>query len=104
MKKDNLDNLLAQQIKKELPEAPVNPWFIRKVLNRLPAKRKSRLFISGWAFFIIIAGISAGLVFEYRQLVGADTIYVRDFMLIGLLGLSLLATSLWFLSQLFADD
>ena len=32
------DRQLSQLMKKELPAAPANPWFTRKVMNRLPAK------------------------------------------------------------------
>ena len=32
------DRQLSLLMKKELPAAPANPWFTRKVMNRLPAK------------------------------------------------------------------
>lgn len=32
------DRQLSQLMKEKLPAAPANPWFTRKVMNRLPAK------------------------------------------------------------------
>lgn len=34
------DQQLSELLKSTLPEAPYNPWFTRKVLNRLPEKNQ----------------------------------------------------------------
>lgn len=33
---NDLDRNLREMFHKELPQAPENPWFVKKVLNRLP--------------------------------------------------------------------
>ncbi len=37
-KNDITDNQLRQLLKQSSKEAPENPWFVRKVMNRLPEK------------------------------------------------------------------
>ena len=43
------DTELKQLLKKELPKAPENPWFTRKVMNRLPEKEFKVFFPVIWA-------------------------------------------------------
>jgi len=37
------DDKLRALLHDRLPQAPRNPWFVRKVMNRLPAKRHAGL-------------------------------------------------------------
>lgn len=39
MKENNIDRQLREIIKKELPAARRDPWFVRKTMNRLPEKQ-----------------------------------------------------------------
>ncbi len=41
MKETETDIRLRTTFKKELPPAPVSPWFTRKVLNRLPERQRN---------------------------------------------------------------
>lgn len=41
-RKDDIDARLGDLLKKELPEAPADGWFVRKVMNRLPDKPRGR--------------------------------------------------------------
>lgn len=60
MKHDITDKQIKKFLKRELPQAPVNPWFTRKVMNRLPEKR------TNWAARIentgfLVAAITLGI-------------------------------------------
>ena len=66
MKKDILDDIKLRDIlRNELPQAPQNDWFVKKVMNRLPEKRRgsiSIIEIIGYATAIfIILGIEIGI-------------------------------------------
>ncbi len=60
MKHDITDKQIKEFLKRELPQAPVNSWFTRKVMNRLPEKR------TNWAARIenigfLVAAITLGI-------------------------------------------
>lgn len=60
MKHDITDKHIKEFLKRELPQAPDNPWFTRKVMNRLPEKR------TNWAarienFGFLAAAITLGI-------------------------------------------
>ena len=67
MKHDKTDKQIKEFLKRELPQAPVNPWFTRKVMNRLPEKSPN------WAARIENAGF----------LVAAITLGIFWYMLIS---------------------
>ncbi len=41
MKETENDIRLRERFKNDLPDAPISPWFTRKVLNRLPERQKN---------------------------------------------------------------
>ncbi|MBQ7042596.1 MAG: hypothetical protein IJN66_07825 [Muribaculaceae bacterium] len=60
MKHDITDKQIKKFLKRELPQAPVNPWFTRKVMNRLPEKRinwAARIENTGFLVAAITLGI-----------------------------------------------
>lgn len=75
------DARLKELFKKELPQAPRNPWFVRKVINRLPEKETPTgssiesmsyliaviALIAAWCKFAI--GVSAAGVFTGGDLI-----------------------------------
>lgn len=48
------DDQLRSLLKKASMEAPENPWFTRKVLNRLPEKRRTHNWIL-WCVYVVVA-------------------------------------------------
>lgn len=40
---DPADERISAMLKERLPQAPANPWFVRKVMNRLPDKPRPLL-------------------------------------------------------------
>lgn len=49
------DSPLREIIKRDLPEASHNPWFTKKVMNRLPQRKNNTASVIEHAGFIIAA-------------------------------------------------
>lgn len=48
------DRHIAEKLNTELPEAGENPWFTRRVVNRLPEKsRPARISLCQWVFYLL---------------------------------------------------
>lgn len=62
MKRDKEDIELKRLLQEQLPKASENPWFTRKVINRLPEHRKSYAWIEYLAYFV--GGIICGLCWK----------------------------------------
>lgn len=79
MKETIEDKRLKEIFKRDLPAAPENPWFVRKVMNRLPARTSNVASIIEYAGFIV-AGVI--LAFYWYMLVtdaeSSDVITVKD--------------------------
>ncbi len=73
------DIKLKEKLKRDLPNAPHNPWFVQKVMNRLPERKNNIASVIEYAGFII-AGIILG--FYWYMLVSntaqSDVIVVKD--------------------------
>lgn len=58
MKKDTLEDIkLRELLNNKLPQAPQNDWFVKKVMNRIPEKRRgsiSIIEIIGYATAILV--------------------------------------------------
>lgn len=55
------DKQLKALFHDRLPEAPRNPWFVRKVMNRLPAKDTPAYYwIEYISYIIALAAVTAG--------------------------------------------
>ncbi len=73
------DNGLKELFQRELPKAPENPWFTRKVMNRLPEKEPK---VFSWIEYLSYAIAIVGLVIYWaifcRDLKEAATITMQD--------------------------
>ena len=60
MDNKSIDNQLRKAFAEQLPQAPNNPWFTRKVMNRLPEKHRNWgniIEFSGFAIAAIVLGV-----------------------------------------------
>ncbi|MBQ9076775.1 MAG: hypothetical protein IJY31_02915 [Muribaculaceae bacterium] len=79
MKQSAKDSIFKEMFKRDLPDAPENPWFVRKVLNRLPARKASASTAIEYTGFLAAAVILG--CFWYRLIISAghsDVITVGD--------------------------
>lgn len=102
MKHDKTDKQIKEFLKRELPQAPANPWFTRKVMNRLPEKR------TNWAAWIenagfLVAAITLG-IFWYMLITttaNSDVITVGDiFNYVVMIAMSIALSAGFMLTQL----
>ena len=53
------DEQLKELFKESLPQAPGNPWFVKKVMNRLPEKRSTGIEYAAYIAAILLLGAFA---------------------------------------------
>ncbi len=78
MKRNNIEDIkIRQLLDKKMPQAPENKWFVKKVMNRLPEKRRSSISIieimSYTIAILVILGIEIGIVCDISN-AGAITL------------------------------
>lgn len=90
-KTDNIeffdDPEFGKFLRKELPQAPRDEWFVRKTMNRLPPKQ-ARIFSTSEIFtfiiavvFMIVCGIFVGRSISHSSVwVTADTVSCLAFV------------------------
>lgn len=92
---DSRDDKIKQLLKKELPKERENPWFTRKVLNRLPPRRERSNIIEKWVFLIVTVCVTIGLILQSTHMMTAPIIYVRDFLTMGCFLITFTGLSVW---------
>ena len=97
------DDEIRRMLKTEIPSERNNPWFTRKVLNRLPPRRRRSNPIEKWMFLIIVIGVTIGLVLQSAHMLNAQVIYVRDFVMMGAFLLTFLGLSIWIIYPYLRD-
>lgn len=99
------DNKLRDRVKRDLPEAPHNPWFAKKVMNRLPERKNNIASIIEYAGFIIAAII---LGFYWYMLVSntaqSNAIMVKDIVHYAMLVIMTFSLAIGFLATLLQKD
>lgn len=85
MKETETDIRLRATFKKELPPAPVSPWFTRKVLNRLPERQRNLAGkIEIWTCVVgLIATLWLGGRFVATT-IQSQTISIGDILMYGI--------------------
>ncbi len=79
MKDEITDKQLKELLKKELPQAPENPWFVCKVINRLPERRSALGNIIEYAGFALAAILLACFWLRlFNQIDTANAITFND--------------------------
>ena len=78
MKQNDIEDLkIRQLLDTKMPLAPRNEWFVKKVMNRLPEKRRSSISIIEILGYIVailvVLGIEIGIVCDISN-VGAITL------------------------------
>lgn len=84
-----LDRKISDLLRKELPQASGNPWFTRRVMNRLPEQsRWARISIWQWICYLLGGiGFIAAIVMTANHLTATG---YTETMLITIVTLSLL--------------
>lgn len=66
---DNLDKRISDMLKHDLPDAERNPWFVRRVMNRLPEKRlfNRMSIVETICYVVAILGLVSAWAYAIRQ-------------------------------------
>ena len=66
---DNLDKRISDMLKHDLPDAERNPWFVRRVMNRLPEKHlwHRMTIVETICYAVAILGLVAAWAYAIRQ-------------------------------------
>lgn len=76
------DNQLAELLKQEAYQTTDNPWFTRRVLNRLPARRRNGWFMT--AIYVMVAMVC--VITWHSVITGMDgAVTVRDFVYLAIM-------------------
>lgn len=97
---DIQENIIRGFLKDNLPPERRDPWFTRKVLNRLPPRRRHGNVPEKWAFLLVMLGIVAASVMQGFYISGAPVVYVKDLALMGVLLLLTLVMACWIVAPL----
>ena len=93
MKKD--DKALRELFNKELPAARENPWFVNKVLNRLPPRRNPGALLEKWIFLLCFIAAIVCMIVEIVNVVHLPVIYVKNVLMLSLYFFIFLGMALW---------
>lgn len=104
MKGRDKEKEIRQLFNKELPQAPKNPWFTQKVLNRLPPRRNPGAILEKWIFLICFLGAVTGLVLQSVYVMHEPVFYVRDLVMLCLYFLIFLGMALWLIIPLVREN
>ena len=85
-KNNNVDEQLREIFHRELPDAPQSPWFTRKVMNRLPERKRPTISVIEW----IGGGVAVAILLLYwlgfvRELTQTQVVTVNDVVTLCLL-------------------
>ena len=80
MKNENIsDDKFRSLIKDSFHQAPPSPWFTKKVLNRLPEKRRSAAAWIEYAIYLVATIVAAAYTFHaYNTMISSSVITVGD--------------------------
>lgn len=79
--KDKNDIYFKELFREELPQAPRNPWFVKKVLNRLPDKSpKAYTWVEYLSYILSAAGLVAAWLMLLHKVDTKDVIEMSDIM------------------------
>ncbi|WP_289159745.1 hypothetical protein [uncultured Muribaculum sp.] len=92
------DEQLKELFKESLPQAPGNPWFVKKVMNRLPEKRSTGIYswIEYAAYIAAILLLGAFAAYHGYAISRAAEVTMGDVMYLLSIGSVMLVVSVGF--------
>ena len=89
------DRNIADFVAKELPRERIDPWFTKKVLNRLPPHRTRHSIVEKCLVLITTIGVLIGFILESIHIGTTLVITVGDLIMMGAFLLSFLFLGCW---------
>ena len=101
MNNNKIDKKLREAFDAKLPQATHNPWFTRKVINRLPYKQKNRATIIEYIGFALAAiSLIAFWVATISAVLNCTFITVNDLATFAILTVLTIALLIGFMHSL----
>lgn len=94
------DKEIREILKSAVDDAPENPWFVRKVLNRLPPRRNPGAIIEKTVVLLVVIGVITGVILQAVHMGRSQVIYVKDLVLMGAYMLAFLGLAAWIIYPL----
>lgn len=88
------DERIRMLIRDGLPPAPRNPWFVRKVLNKLPDRTPRNYTWIDWLSYTISIGVLLGMWYLYSGSVGSGVLTLFDVVFYAIFGVMALIVAL----------
>lgn len=97
---DMKDEQLKDLFNKSLLQAPENPWFVKKVMNRLPDEKLGRGESVSWieyiSYIVAIAALGVFAAYKIHEMSVAEFVTVEDFISLLVIGVVLCVVSIMF--------
>lgn len=91
----DVDRRISEMLDQRLSKAPVTPWFTRKVMNRLPPKRRPLFSVMEICAYIIAAVTVIAVITRRVSHVIAQPETTTYGDLLFIIGMTMFATLLW---------
>ena len=100
---DMKDEQLKQLFKETLPEVPRNPWFVKKVMNRLPEKRSASSYswIEYGAYILAVLLLGGFGLYQGYGLTKVAEVTIGDVFYLLAIGAVMIGISIGFFFPLF---
>ena len=92
------DKKIAEIFQSNLPEAGRDEWFVRKVLNRLPARHRRMSPIELGCIIAACIALVVAFVIEGATIIHSQQLLVRDVVFVAALTLMSLGVVGWIVS------
>lgn len=95
---DKQDKEIARLFKQQLPNAGRDPWFTRRVMNRLPRRNSHMSTAEVVSIIVSCVLIAAAFIVEGAILITTQQIFVRDIVIMSMLTMMSLGVAGWIVS------
>ncbi len=95
---DKQDKEIARLLQQELPAAGKDPWFTRRVMNRLPRQQRRMSPIEVACIIAVCLLIVVAFIIEGTIIISSQQIFVRDIVVMSMLTMMSLGVGGWIIS------
>ncbi len=95
---DKQDKEIARLLQQELPAAGKDPWFTRRVMNRLPRQQRRMSPVEVACIIAVCLLLVVAFVIEGTIIISSQQIFVRDIVVMSMLTMMSLGVGGWIIS------
>ncbi|MBD5197581.1 MAG: DUF5056 domain-containing protein [Bacteroidales bacterium] len=95
---DKPDKEITRLFKQDLPQAGRDPWFTRRVMNRLPRRQQRMSPVEVACIIAVCLLIVTAFIIEGTMIISSQQILVRDVVIMSTLTMMSLGVGGWIIS------